>query len=404
MEETQMNGPARVVTADFEEPGWDYGLLRSPYHAFHRANAARYTVYNARLMPVTQKIDRHEGYKALRTGLIMLDTGERPTEISGPDALALCNKVFARDISKLKVGRCTYGLLLYPDGGFLCDGVLMRLAEDRFWYVQADGPVFSWLIAHAHGMDVRIFDPKSWVTQIQGPRALEMLEKICDKGAPQPFGYYGCAETSVNGVTMVLSRTGYTAELGFEFYTPNLDTFDGEAMWNFMLEAGKEFGMEVIGLDSLDARRIEAGIMNNFSDFDETMNPYQAGLGGFIKLDGPDFIGRDALMNLSDEQKQPLLSGLRCSTGEPAINGDLVAGGDRIGHVTAASWSPFLNDGVAIIRLTIAAHADRKDVMVRCRDGKLHPARLVELPMYDQEKKIPRGLEVASPAFNVAAA
>lgn len=394
-----MSAPARVVVADFVEPGWDYGLIRSPYHAAHRANGAHYTVYNARLMPVSQKIDRHDGYKALRTDLIILDTGERPTEISGPDAEALCNKVFARDISKLKVGRCTYGLLLYPDGNFLCDGVLMRLAEDRFWYVQADGPVFSWLIAHSSGMDVSITDPMSWVTQIQGPRSMEMLGKICDGGAPQPFGYYGCAEATVNGVPMILSRTGYTAELGFEFYSPNINDFDGDAMWQFMLDAGREFGMEVIGLDSLDARRIEAGILNNVSDMDETMNPYQAGLGGFIKTDGPDFIGREALLKLSDAQKVPLLSGLRCATAEPLIEGDLVANGEKIGHVTAASWSPFLKEGVAIVRLNDGAHASLAGMQVRCRDGALHPARLASMPMYDEEKKIPRGLETAIPDF-----
>lgn len=394
----------RIVAADFEEPGWDYGLLRSPYHSFHKANGAHYTVYNARLMPVSQKIERHDGYKALRSSLTILDTGERPIEISGSDAETLCNKVFARDISSLKVGRATYGLLLYPDGGFLCDGVLMRLAEDRFWYVQADGPVFSWLVAHSDGMDVKVTDPNSWVTQIQGPRAMEMLEKISKEGIPDPFSYYGIAEVTVNGISMIVSRTGYTAELGFEFYTPNWNEFDGEAMWQYMLDAGKEFGMEVIGLDSLDARRIEAGIMNNFSDFDESMNPYQAGLGGFIKLDGPEFIGRDALLNLAEKDKQPLLSGLRVETGEPVILGDLVCkdntNEEKIGHVTAAAWSPYLKEGVAIIRLLDADYASKDVIFVRCRDGRLHPATLVSLPMYDLEKKIPRGLEVAIPEFD----
>ncbi|MEQ9260930.1 MAG: aminomethyltransferase family protein [Roseovarius sp.] len=398
-----MTTPSRVVVADFEEPGWDYGLIKSPFHAFHKANGAHYTVYNARLMPVSQKIDRHEGYRALRTGLTILDTGERPTEISGPDAEAFCNKLFARDISKLKVGRCTYGLLLYPNGTFLCDGVLMRLAADRFWYVQADGPVVAWMIAHSEGMDVTLSDPKSWVTQIQGPRALEMLAKICEGGAPEPFGYYACAEATINGVPMILSRTGYTAELGFEFYTPDYDSFDGAAMWTYLQEAGREFGMEVIGLDSLDARRIEAGILNNISDMDDTMNPYQAGLGSFIKLDGPDFIGRDALMALSEQDRQPLLSGLRCATAEPLIGADLMAGGSRIGHVTAASWSPFLGEGVAIVRLTEGGHAARTDVQVHGRDGALHSARLVSLPMYDEEKKIPRGLETALPEISSAA-
>lgn len=276
----------------------------------------------------------------------------------------------------------------------------MRLAEDRFWYVQADGPVFSWLIAHSCGMDVKISDPFSWVTQIQGPRALDMLDKICDGGAPNPFGYYGCAEAKINGVPTILSRTGYTAEIGFEFYTPDYRDFDGEWFWNFLVKAGHEFGIKVIGLDSLDARRIEAGILNNLSDMDETMNPYQAGLGAFIKLDGPDFIGRDALMNLSDEEKVPLLSGLRCPTGEPLVNGDLMDNGTRIGRVTAGSWSPYLKEGVAIVRLTDSSCAGKTDVQVRARDGSLHESRLVSLPMYDSEKKIPRALDVRIPSFS----
>lgn len=392
-----MQTPFRTAVADFDEAGWDYGIDPSPYHAFHRAQGAKHCVYNGRLMPVTQKIDRHAGYKALRQGLVMLDTGERPTQIKGPDAEAFCNKLFARDVSKLKVGRAGYGLLLYHDGGILCDGVLMRLAEDNFWYVQADGPVFSWFKAHAQGLDVEISDPKSWVTQVQGPRALDMLAKVCDAGMPAPFGYYGVAEATIGGQPVILSRTGYTAELGFEFYTrPDLGPFDGHKLWNDMLAAGAAFDMQVIGLDSLDARRIEAGILNNISDMDETMTPYQAGLGAFVKLDGPDFIGRAAL---ETADKRPLLSGLTCAGGEPVIRGDLTAKGRKIGQVTAASWSPYLEVGVAIVRLKDPADAGLAEVQVQCRDASAQAAELVSLPMYDLEKKIPRGLETDIPEF-----
>lgn len=395
-----MSSAFRTAVADFHEPGWDYGIERSPYHAFHQANGAKHCVYNGRLMPVTQKIDRHAGYRALRQGLIMLDTGERPTQIKGPDAEAFCNKLFARDVSKLRVGRAGYGLLLYHDGGILCDGVLLRLAEDSFWYVQADGPVFSWFKAHAVGMDVEISDPKSWVTQVQGPRAMEMLAKVCDAGMPEPFGYYGVAEATIGGQPVILSRTGYTAELGFEYYSrPDLGRFDGHKLWTDMLEAGKAFDMQVIGLDSLDARRIEAGILNNVSDMDETMTPYQAGLGAFIKLEGPDFIGRAAL---EKADKRSLLWGLKCPQGEPVIQGALTAGSRKIGHVTAASWSPYLDLGVAIIRLSDTADADQPDVEVDCWDGSAHPAQLVSLPMYDLEKRIPRGLDTEIPELKSA--
>ncbi|MGE0653531.1 MAG: aminomethyltransferase family protein [Alphaproteobacteria bacterium] len=396
-----MTSFTRTVVADFEEPGWDYGIERSPYHELHRANGAKFCVYNCRLMPVSQKIDRLTGYRILRQGVGLFDTGERPTEIVGPDAEALCNKVFARDVSKMKPGRAGYGLLLYPDGGILCDGVLMRLAHDRFWYVQAEGPVYSWLVAHAQGMNVRIRDPKSWVSQVQGPLALDVLAKACDGGAPPNFGYFAVAEASMGGQKVILSRTGWTGEVGFEFYTyPDAGPVDGPRLWRHVLEAGEPFGMKVCGLDSMDIRRIEAGILNNVSDMDETMNPFQAGLGSFIKLDGPDFIGKAALKNAD---RRPLLKGLRCASGEPLIGAEVCAAEESIGRVTAGAWSPFYQAGVAIIRLSDPEHAARSDIAVRCRDGALHPAEIVELPMYDDEKRIPRGLETSIPELEKVA-
>ena len=390
-----MGGPTRVVVADFEEPGWDYGVLRSPYHDFHRANGAKFCVYNGRLMPVSQKIDRLDGYRVLRQAVGLFDTGERPIEIAGPDALAFCNRVFARDVSRLRPGRAAYGLLLYPDGGILCDGILMRLAEDRFWYVQADGQVYSWFIAHSQGLKVRISDPQSWVAQVQGPRALDVLAAACDAPLTEPFGYFGVTTATMGGQKVVLSRTGWTAEVGFEFYTlPDQPGYVGPALWRHILKAGKPFGMEVCGLDSMDIRRIEAGIMNNVSDMDETMNPFQAGLGGFIKMDGPDFIGKAAL---AKADRGVLVHGLRCPSGEPLIGGTLQSKGQPIGKVSAAAWSPLYGAGVAIIRLADARHLQAADVTVQCRDGNAYPATIVALPMYDLEKRIPRGQDTGIP-------
>lgn len=392
-----MQSYARVVVADFEEPGWDYGILRSPYHAFHRANAAKYCVYNGRLMPVSQKIDRFEGYRALRQRVGLFDTGERPTEIIGPDAEALCQKVFARDISTMKVGRAGYGLLLYPDGGILCDGVLMRLAADRFWYVQAEGPVFSWLIAHAADMDVAIRDPGSWVSQVQGPRAFDVLEAACDGGAPGDFPYYSVREVRMGGQPVIISRTGWTAELGWEFYTqPEAAPLDGPALWRHVRSAGASFGMEICGLDTMDIRRIEAGILNNMSDMDETLTPFQAGIGAFINLDGPDFVGKAAL---AKADRRSLLHGLRCPGGEPLIGAALSAKGRPIGRVTAGSWSPFQDAGIGIVRLGDADDLGAEGITVACRDGTAHAAEIVPLPMYDREKRIPRGQDTEIPKF-----
>jgi aminomethyltransferase len=152
--------------------------------------------------------------------------------------------------------------------------------------------------------------------------------------------------------------------------------------------------MEVCGLDSMDIRRIEAGIMNNVSDMDETMNPFQAGLGGFIKMDGPEFIGKAAL---AKADRGVLVHGLRCPSGEPLIGGALYSKGQPIGKVSAAAWSPLYRAGVAIIRLSDARHLKAAGVNVQCRDGIAHPATLVALPMYDPEKRIPRGQDTVVP-------
>jgi aminomethyltransferase len=391
-----ISAPSRTVVFDFEEPGWDYGVFRSPYHEFHRANGAKHCVYNLRLMPVSQGGDRFAEYWTLRRGVGVWDTGERPTEISGPDAEALCNKLFARDYSKLKPGRGAYGLLLYPDGGILSDGILFRFAKDLFWFVQPEAPVFSWLVAHAQGMNVTVRDPKSWVTQVQGPRSLDVLAAACDGGPPENFGYFGLAKVSMGGQKVLVTRTGWTGELGFEFYTlPDEGAVDAAALWRHVMRAGERFSITVCGLDSMDIRRIEAGILNNVSDMDETMNPFQAGLGEFVDLDKPDFIGKAALKSAD---RGLLLHGMRCRSAEPLIGGDVRSGEERIGHVTAAAWSPLYTAGVAIVRLTDASMVKGPNINVMGRDLAHHAAQFVSLPMYDTEKLIPRGKDTSIPA------
>jgi aminomethyltransferase len=385
----------RNVVASFNEGGWNYGIWGGPYHALHQRRGAKYCVYNCRLMAVDQGGDRFEEYWKQRREAGLVDTGERPTEIVGPDAEAFCNKLFTRDCSTLKPGRAGYGLLLYPDGGILCDGILMRLAADRFWYVQAEGPVYSWFVAHAQGMNVRIRDPRSWVSQVQGPRSLDVLAAACDGGLPENFSYFAVARARFGGQPVLVSRTGWTGEMGFEWYTlPEEAPVDGEALWNHVLKAGEPFGLAVCGLDSMDIRRIESGILNNVSDMDETMNPFQAGLGGFVDMRKPHFIGKSAL---ADADRRLLLHGLTCPAGEPYIGGEVSAAGMRIGVVTAAAWSPFLKCGTAIIRLDRAGDHTAKPVAVRLRDGSMSPAAIVELPLYDKEKAIPRGLSKEIP-------
>ena len=143
----------RNVVTSHREPGFNYGYLNSPFIEFDYARQATFLVYNGRLMPISfRDSSRIDDYWCLRKKAAMYPTGELPTEIKGRDAEQLCNKIFTKDITKLNVGRCTYGIACYPDGGMIVDGILMRLEKERFWFVQAEGQIYSWLIAKAEGL------------------------------------------------------------------------------------------------------------------------------------------------------------------------------------------------------------------------------------------------------------
>lgn len=383
----------RNVVTSHEESGWNYGYNTSPYFEFDYARRATYLVYNGRLMPISfADSDRFEDYWALRQRAATYPTGELPTEIRGPDAERLCDKIFTRNISTLKPGRCGYGIACYPDGGLIVDGILMRLEVDRFWYVQAEGQFYSWLVAHSQGLDVQISDPGVWVNQVQGPKALEVLAAACDDGAPNPFGYFGIAEVTMAGQRVIVSRTGWTGEVGWEYYSsPETDC---HALWKHLMKAGEAVGMIHSGLDSMDIRRIEAAILNSGSDFDRAMNPFQARLGSFVDMKKADFIGKAAL---ADAATAPLLHGIRCTEAEPLISAPVAVGGAEIGRISAGAWSPFLNCGIGFVRANDPDYGPGTKVEVTGADGKTYAAEIVDLPFYDAEKRIPRGLSTEIP-------
>ena len=387
------DGKTRSVVSDIAGAGWDYSITRHPYHEHERPKGAHYCVYNRRLMAVCFDDQRVEDdYWRLRREAGCLHTGELVLEFSGAGAESLLDRLFTKDISKLRVGRCGYGLACYEDGGLIVDGILARLADDRFWYVQADGDFYSWARAHAAGLDVAITDPDVFVSQIQGPNALKILEAASDDGMPDPFGYFAIARVRFGGQEVVITRTGYTNELGWEFYTE--PHHDADALWSHLHAAGAEYGLGIIGLDGMNIRRIEAGILNAGADFDATTTPYAAGLGRFVDEDKGDFIGKDALANAPRERRS---HGVRCPTGEPLISGAVSVGGTPSGKVTAGATSPYLGHGIGIALMDSVAHGDGTQISVMCRDGNEHAAELVELPMYDRLAEIPRGKTVDIP-------
>ncbi|MCP4391911.1 MAG: aminomethyl transferase family protein [Gammaproteobacteria bacterium] len=386
------DGKTRDLVSTLPGAGWDFSLSRHPYHYIERPFGPHYCVYNRRQMACCfDQIDTVDGYWLLRQKAAVLHTGEFPLQFRGPDAERLLDGLFTKDITKVKPGRCGYGLACYEDGGLLVDGILLRLEPELFWYAQADGDFYSWARAHAAGMDVEISDPNVFVSQVQGPHALKILEAACDDGMPEPFGYFAMARVSLGGQQVVITRTGYTNELGWEFYTE--PQHDAAALWRHLSAAGEPFGMQLFGLDSMHIRRIEAGILNAGSDFDHKTTPYDTGLGRFVDEDKADFIGKQALASAARETR---LTGLKCDA-EPHIGGEVCIDGKAAGKVTAGAISPYLRQGIGIVLMEAAGFAEGDRVSVRCIDGELHDGELAELPLYDKQAEIPRGKRVDIP-------
>lgn len=387
------DGKTRDLVTSMPGAGWDYSLTRHPYHEIERPLGPHYCVYNRRHMACVLDCQSVEdGYWLLRQKAAVLHTGELPLQFGGPDAEKLLDKLFTKDMTKVKPGRCGYGLACYEDGGLLVDGIVLRLEQDKFWYAQADGDFYSWARAHGAGMDVTISDPDVFVSQVQGPNAMKILEAASDTGMPEPFGYFAIARVPFGGQEVVITRTGYTNELGWEFYTE--PHHDPDALWAHLEAAGKPFGMEIFGLDSMNIRRIEAGILNAGSDFNITTTPYDAGLGRFVDEDKGDFIGKAALQSAS---REPRLHGIKCPGGEPLISGAVEIDGERAGTVTAGATSPYLGHGIGYALMNSSEHGAGTKLKVGCRDGSMQDAELVELPMYDKLAEIPRGKKVDIP-------
>jgi len=344
-------------------------------------------IYNGRLRSISYaKGDANDIYWRLRRSVMLSHTGELPTEIRGPEAEAMLDRVFTRSVGKVRVGRCSYQIACYPNGGVVMDGVLIRLAQDRFWYVQSDGEFYGWLRAQAAGFDVEVFHPDVWVSQVQGPRSLDVLAAVADDGLPEPFKYFDAARIHIGGEPVLVTRTGFTSELGWEFYLePDVDIQAiGQRIW----DAGRLYDMDTTPAEVTNARRIEGGLLFAGSDFDETMTPFEAGFEGLVDLDKGDFIGRAAL-EAADRRCRTW--GLTCPLSAPRHGRSLTLAGKEIGRVTSSAWSPTLQCGVAIIRLDDPDLGPDAELEVMCADGVVRTGTVCELPLFDKAGDIPRG-------------
>lgn len=349
--------------------------------------APQFGVYNGRLRSLEYgKVRTEDLYWRLRRQVGLAHTGEVATEIRGPDAEAMLNRVFTRDVARVRVGRCSYQLACFADGGMIMDGVLLRLASDRFWYAQGDGEFLVWLRAQSDGFDVEVFDTNVWISQVQGPRSMDVLARASDDGVPEPFDYFDLAQIRIGGQPVVISRTGFTGELGWEFYFGS--DADAGVIGERILEAGEPHGIHTIPAAATNARRIEAGLLFAGTDFDESVTPFTAGLGQFVDLAKGDFIGAAALAQ-ADQSRRTW--GLQCAGGVIRHGETLFIDGECVGRVCSRAWSPYLRCGVGIVRLEDRELGPGIELSVECDDGSICDAVVCELPMYDRSGEIARG-------------
>jgi aminomethyltransferase len=361
----------------------------TPHPLIHQelSHAPHFGIYNRRLRSLAYGNVRTEDlYWRLRRQVGLAHTGEVATEIRGPGAQAMLNRIFTRKVARVRVGRCSYQLACYADGGMLMDGVLLRLAADRFWYAQGDGEFFGWLRAHSEGFDVDVSDTNVWISQIQGPRSMDVLAQVSDEGMPESFNYFDLAEIRIGGQPVVISRTGFTGELGWELYFGS--DVDAEGIGQRILQAGEPHGIHTIPAEATNARRIEAGLLFSGADFDEHVTPFAAGLGAFVDLEKGNFIGASAL---AQADKRRRTWGLQCEGGVPRRGETLLLDGRSVGCVCSSAWSPSLRLGVAIVRVDEPNLGPGTRLGVECVDEVLRDGEICELPMYDREGEIPRG-------------
>lgn len=367
-------------------------LRRSPFfEATQRHGARAYTVYNHMLFPVCFA-DLEEEYWHLVRHVTLWDVSvERQVEITGQDAFAFTNMLTPRDLARCAVGQGKYVVITADDGGIINDPVLLRLGENHFWLAVADSDVLLWArgVALRSGLRVRITEPDVSPLQIQGPKAKDVIRLLFGDRAAA-LRYYFFLETTLDGIPLVITRTGWSGEVGFEIYLR--DGNRGDELWERIMDAGRPFNIRPTGPS--DIRRIEAGILNWGADMTLENNPYEVGLDRLIDADKPaKYIGCEALQRIRTRGLARTLVGIEIDGDRIEFNATkwpAVSRGQTIGRVTSAIWSPQLrkNIGYAMVPVTYAALGATFDV--DAPDSGLRRATVVPKPFVDPRKEIPK--------------
>jgi aminomethyltransferase len=367
-------------------------LRRSPFFAATQRHGAKaYTVYNHMLFPI-RFADLEDEYWHLLNHVTLWDVSvERQVEITGPDAFAFTSRLTPRDLSRCAVGQGKYVVITAEDGGIINDPVLLRLGENHFWLALADSDVLLWArgVALAAGLRVTITEPDVSPLQIQGPKAKEVVQALFGDAATG-LRYYWFLETKLDGIPVIVTRTGWTGEVGYEIYLR--DGSRGEELWERIMDAGRPHQIRPTGPS--DIRRIEAGILNWGADMTLENNVYEVGLERLVdEGKSADYIGKAALERIRRAGVAQKSVGVEIA-GEPiAFNPakwTIKVGGRAVGRITSAVWSPRLKKNIGYAMLPSAHAGLGTELGVEIPGVGERRAVVVEKPFVDPGKAIPK--------------
>ena len=368
-------------------------VRKSPYFdATVRWGAKGFSVYNHMYIP-RDFGDPVQNFWNLVNDAILCDVAvERQVEITGPDAAQFVQLLTPRNLSECAVGQCKYVLITDVNGGVLNDPVLLRLAENHFWLSLADSDILMWAkgVAVNSGLDVNLSEPDVSPLQLQGPKSGDIAKAIFGERI-DGLKYYWLEEFELNGIPLIISRTGWSSELGYEIYLR--DGSRGNELWDHIMEIGKPMGL-VPGHTST-IRRIEGGMLSYQADMDYTVNPFELGLGRLVDLEmDANFIGKEALKKIKSEGVKRHQVGIEISC-TPLKHPNtsywpIMVESEEVGYITSAVYSPRLDKNIALAMMDVNHSAIDTAAETTTPEGNF-PIKVVQKPFYDPKKKITSG-------------
>ena len=373
--------------------GFGTQIRKSPYfNSTVKWGATGFSVYNHMYIPRDFGSPEQNFWYLVNEAILCDVAVERQVEITGPNAAQFVQLLTPRNLSECAVGQCKYVLITDENGGVLNDPVLLRLAENHFWLSLADSDILMWAkgVAVNSGLDVNLGEPDVSPLQLQGPRSGDIAKAIFGERIDS-LKYYWLEEFELNGIPLIISRTGWSSELGYEIYLR--DGSRGNELWDHIMEIGEPMGL-VPGHTST-IRRIEGGMLSYQADMDYTVNPFELGLGRLVDLEmDANFIGKEALKKIKSEGVKRHQVGIEISC-TPLKHPNtsywpIMVGSEVVGYITSAVYSPRLDKNIALAMMDVNHSAIDTAAETTTPEGNF-PIKVVQKPFYDPKKKITSG-------------